>query len=60
MEPSSSNTIKFLTFGEKKAFIIFRETEILKKYLILQKTETLLNFASSKKVILLQEGSFES
>ena len=60
MEPSSSNTIKFLTFGEKKAFIIFRETEILKKYLILQKTETLLTFASSKKVILLQEGSFKS
>ena len=60
MEPSSSNTIKFLTFGEKKAFIIFQETEILKKYLIFLKTETLLNFASSKKVILLQEGSFES
>ena len=39
MELSSSNIKKFLTFSQKKAFLIFRETETPKKFLTFQEKE---------------------
>ena len=39
MELSSSSIKKSLTFSKKKAFLMFRETETPKKFLIFQETE---------------------
>ena len=39
MELCSSNIKRFLIFSQKKAFLIFRETKIPKKFLIFQGTE---------------------
>ena len=39
MELSGSNIKKFLIFSQKKAFLIFWETKILKKFVIFQETE---------------------
>ena len=39
MELSGSNIIFFVIFSQKKAFLIFRETETLKTFLIFQGRE---------------------
>ena len=39
MEPSGSNIKKFLVFSQKKPFLIFRETETPKKFLIFKERE---------------------
>ena len=43
-ELSSSNIKKFFVFSQKKAVLIFRETETLTKFLIFQETEALKIF----------------
>ena len=43
MELSNSNIKKFLIFSQKKAFLIFRETETPKKLFIYKKIKPLLN-----------------
>ena len=44
MKLSSSNIKKFLMFSQKKALLIFWETETPKKFLIFRETENLKNF----------------
>ena len=39
MELSGSNIKKFLIFSQKKAFLLFQETETLKKSLMFQETK---------------------
>ena len=39
MKLSDYNIKKFLTFSQKKAFLILGETETVKKFLIFQKAE---------------------
>ena len=59
MKLSSSNIKKFLTFSQKKAFLIFRETETPQKiplyfrkrsFLMFQEAETLKNFLYFRKL----------
>ena len=60
MKLSDYNIKKFLTFSQKKAFLIFEETETPKKFPIFQKTE--LSYISgngnSKKLLIFQERTF--
>ena len=57
MELSGSNIKKFFLFSQKKAFLIFRETETTKKLFIFQETE--LSYISGngnpKKLLIFQE-----
>ena len=62
MELSGCNIKKFLIVSQKKAFFIFRETEIPKKILIFQETE--LSYISGnrnpKRLLIFQEVSFRA
>ena len=62
MELSSSNIKKLLIFSQIKTFLIFRETEIPKKFLIFQ--ETKLSYTSGngnpKKLLIFQEVTFQA
>ena len=42
-EVSSSNIKEILMFSQKKAFLVFRETETPKKFLVIQETELFYN-----------------
>ena len=57
MELSGSNIKKFFLLSQKKAFLIFRETETTKKLFIFQETE--LSYISGngnpKKLLIFQE-----
>ena len=53
MELSSSNIKRFLIFSQKKAFLIFRETDTPKKFFIFQETES--SNPKLKKLLIFQE-----
>ena len=57
MELSGSNIKKFLIFSQKKAFLIFRETETPKKFLIFQEMELsyISRSGNPKKFLIFQE-----
>ena len=42
MKLANFNIGKFLTFSQKKAFVVFRETETPKKFFMFQETEVLI------------------
>ena len=42
MKLSNFNIGKFLIFSQKKAFVVFRETETPKKFFMFQETEVLI------------------
>ena len=48
MELSSSNIKKFLIFSQKKAFLIFQETETPKKFLIFSQKKAVLTFTETE------------
>ena len=52
MKLSSSNIKKFMIFSQKKAFLRFRETKTLNKFLMFQKKETLKNLYISESNFL--------
>ena len=62
MKLPSSNVKIFLTFSQKKAFLIFRETETPEKIFIFQETE--LSYISEnrnpKKLLISQEVTFRA
>ena len=62
MELSSSNIKKFLIFSQKKDFLIFRETETPKKFLIFQERE--LSYISGngnpKRLLIFEEVTFQA
>ena len=56
MKLSDSNIKKLLTFSQKKAFLIFRETEAPENFLYFTGNGTLLNFRKRlKKLAVFQE-----
>ena len=60
MELSSYNIKKFLTFSQKKDFLIIRKTVSPKKFLIFQETELsyILENGNPKKLLIFQEVTF--
>ena len=62
MELSNSNIRKFLIFFQKKAFLIFRETETLKKFFIFweEKLSYISGNGNPKKFLIFQEKIFRA
>ena len=62
MEPYSFNIKKVLIFSQKKAFLIFWETETSKKFLIFQETEFsyISGNRNPKKFLIFQELTFRA
>ena len=53
MKLSNFNIEKFLIFSQKKAFVVFRETETPKKFFIFRETEVLIfNETQTLKIFL--------
>ena len=60
MELSSSNIKKSIVISQKKTFLIFRETEIPKKFLIFQeiKVSYISGNGNPRKLLIFQEVTF--
>ena len=62
MKLCSSSINKFLIFSQKKAFLIFRETETPKKFFIFQETELayISGNGNPKKLLIFQKVTFRA